>query len=147
MCNVYQLVRKIQQGEPFPTSERSHGITQNNCNYHTYLLVSLLDSQRILQLAKQYSCAQQNCRHALRRLAKHDSKIERLMQFAGRGAEDAYLQLEELHAIGRHIKPMNHHCVRYLDPMMQNIHCHIRALGNLSQEAAYQALQQGIKHT
>ena len=69
------------------------------------------------------------------------------MYTTGRGAEDAYHQLEELHAIGRDIEPMRQYCVRYPDPMMQNMHCHIRALWNLSQEAAYQALQQGIRHT
>ena len=69
------------------------------------------------------------------------------MQFAGRGAEDIYLQLEELQAIGRHIEAMNQHHVRYPDPMMQNMHCHIRALWNLFQEAADQALQQRIRHT
>ena len=42
---------------------------------------------------------------------------------------------------------MNQHCVRYPNTMMQNMHCHIHALWNLSQEAAHQALQQRIRHT
>ena len=65
----------------------------------------------------------------------------------GRGAEDAYLQLKELQAIKGRIEPMKQHCVRYPDTMMQNMYCHIRALWNLSQEVALQALQQKIRHS
>ena len=36
---------------------------------------------------------------------------------------------------------MKEHCARYPETMMQNMHCHIRALWNLSQEAAAEALQ------
>ena len=100
-----------------------------------------------MQLPTQYSSTQRNCRSALRRLSEDDNKIRRLRQLAGRGAEDAYLQLEELQAIGGRIESMNQHCVRYPDTMKQNMHYHIRALWNLSQEAARQALQQRIRHT
>ena len=100
-----------------------------------------------MQLATEYSCPKRNGIPALRQPAEESTKIRRLRHTAGRGAEDAYLQLEELHAIGRYIKSMNQYCVRYPDPIMQNMHCHIRALWNLSQEAAYQALQQGMRQT
>ena len=107
----------------------------------------MLDIRRILQLTTQYSCSKQNGRPAPRQPAEDASKIRRLRPTTGRGAEDAYLQLEELHAIGRHIEPVNQNCVRYPDPMIQNMHCHIRTLWDLSQEAAYQSLQQGIRYT
>ena len=42
---------------------------------------------------------------------------------------------------------MKEHCARYPETMMQNMHCHIRALWNLSQEAAAEALQKNIRHS
>ena len=147
ITNIYQLARQTKEGELLPNNEGSHGLTQNNCNFHTSLLVSLIDNRRILLIATQYSSTQINCRPVLSRLPKDYIKIRSLRQVAGRGAEDAYLQLKELQAIEERSEPTKQHCVRYPDTMMQNMHCHIRALWNLSQEAAHQALQQRIRHT
>ena len=111
------------------------------------LLASVLDNHRILLLATQYLSTQRNCKLSISPQEKEDNKIHRLREVGERGAEDAYLQLRELQAIEEHINPMKQHCARSPEIMMQNMHCHIRALWNLSQEAAAQALQKNIRHS
>ena len=55
ITNIYQLTREINEEKPVLNNERYKGVKQNNCNFHTSLLASLLDNQRILLLATQYS--------------------------------------------------------------------------------------------
>ena len=76
ITNIYQLARQINDGEPLLNNEGSRGVTQNNCNFHTSLLVSLLDNQRISLLATQYSSTQRNCRPTISPRQKDKTRFE-----------------------------------------------------------------------
>ena len=81
------------------SQEPSRLTMSNSCKEHVSIFFGLLDTRITPQLAKQYMCGKEEGRHAKRQSSEQIKLIKRLRQNSGRGAEDAYYQLEELHVI------------------------------------------------
>ena len=96
------------------------------------ILFGSLDMKHALLLAKEYLNIKGNDRHARKQTGDQAKSTVRLRKKAGRCAEDAYSQLEELKAIRKDIVSMRHCYVSYPSRMMSNMCCHLRASWNIS---------------
>ena len=92
----------------FGAPDPSDTTQQGNVTAHVAILFGSLDKRHSLLSAKEYSNTKENDRHARNQTGEQAKLTERLRQNAGRCAEDAYYQLEELKAIRKDLISMRY---------------------------------------